>query len=222
MRSNDGAIDPVGRLLAGTMTDPTLHKVENEGTLFRVEQSSGEPSKWTAAVVMEPVKIPNGLGWSVDGRTMYHTDSPTYTIWAYDYDMDTGAPTNRRPWFVLKHADEMQTSHVASEKLSRGQLPPDVLQAGSEPDGFAFDANGDIWSAVYGAGKVLRIRDVNGHGVVVGCVTFPAANVTCPRFVDEDLIVTSAQGSGQYGGSVFRIHVGVSGRPLRRWKASGV
>lgn len=218
MRSNDGAIDPAGRFLAGTMTDQTLHEIENEGTLFRLEASSKAASGWTAAVVAEPVHIPNGLGWSADGRIMYRTDSPTYTIWAYDYDVSTGTAMNRRPWYVLEHTNEARASHDGSED----EVPSDILLAGSVPDGFAIDADGDIWSAVYGAGKVLRIRDENGRGVLVGSVTFPAANLTCPRFVDKDLIVTSAKGSGKHGGCVFRVHVGVEGKPVRRWRVDGL
>ena len=226
MRSNDGAVDPAGRFLAGTMTDTTLHKAEEEGSLFRLERSG---SNYFSRVVVSPITIPNGLGWSADGRTMYHTDSPTYTIWAWDYDVTTGSATNRRAWYVVQHStsatqagaeeDADAKVHPAKDKpMTHEDLPPAICPPGSEPDGFAIDENGDVWTAVYGAGKVLRIHEIPGHGAVVaGVITLPAANITCPCFVDEDLMVTSAQGGGKFGGCVFRVNVGVRGRSTHLW-----
>lgn len=198
MRFNDGAIDPAGRFFAGTMTDPALNDPINEGTLFRLD------SDRSLHRVLSPVHIPNGIGWSADGKTMYFTDSPTHTIWAFDYDVATAAMTNRRPWFELKGEGD-----------------------GVEPDGLALDEKGDLWSAVYGAGKVIRIRDVEGKGTVVGVVNFPTRCTTCPRFVGTELVVTSAKDDGMGGddqrsreteGRLFRVEVGVKGAKIGQWK----
>ncbi len=42
--------------------------------------------------------VSNGLAFSPDGRTLYHSDSyvAVRTIWAWDIDADDGAISNRR------------------------------------------------------------------------------------------------------------------------------
>jgi sugar lactone lactonase YvrE len=197
MRFNDGAIDPVGRFFAGSMTDNELHEPINEGGLFRLDADR------SVHKVLSPVFIPNGMGWSSDGKTMYFTDSPNGIIYAFDYNVETAEMTNRRDWFKLEGEPE-----------------------GAAPDGFAIDEHGDIWSAIYGGHKVIRIRDENGKGKVVGKVEFPTRCMTCPRFVGTELIVTSAQDGEQdaskevardFGGRVFRVDVGVRGAPIKKW-----
>ena len=42
------------------------------------------------------VILGNGPCWSPDDRTLYHADSLRHLIYAYDYDLATGAATNRR------------------------------------------------------------------------------------------------------------------------------
>ena len=110
MRFNDGAIDPAGRFFAGSMTDNALHTPTNEGGLFRLD-----PDRSVHRVIV-PVFIPNGLGWSQDGKTMYFTDSPTQTIWAFDYDVETAEISNKRAWYKVDGEPE-----------------------GAQPDGFAID-----------------------------------------------------------------------------------
>jgi sugar lactone lactonase YvrE len=38
----------------------------------------------------------NGLCFSPDGRIMYFADTPKAVIWRFDYDIDTGVPSNRQ------------------------------------------------------------------------------------------------------------------------------
>jgi sugar lactone lactonase YvrE len=69
---------------------------------------------------------------------------------------------------------------------------------------------------VYGEGKVLKISP---EGKLVGEVTLPTRNITCPCFVGEELWVTSAEEdepekhpeSARYGGALFRVNVGITG-----------
>ncbi|KAJ5895153.1 hypothetical protein N7495_006844 [Penicillium taxi] len=192
MRFNDGAVDSEGRFFAGAMNDPKVKSPGPEGIIFRLDPDL------SLHRVHSPVTIPNGMGWNLANDTMYVTDSPTAKIFAFDYDAATGAISNKRVHFDL------------GEPL--------------EPDGFAMDVEGCIWSCIYGGGKVIRISP---EGKVIGQIDLPTRNPTCPVFVGEELFITSAKDdkdderlpqSVRYGGRVFRISVGVRGKPKNEFR----
>lgn len=83
---NDGACDPAGRFLAGTMVD---ERESGNAALYRLEHDTASP-------LLTNVTISNGLGWSPDGRTLYYVDTPLERIDAFDYTVETGALSRRR------------------------------------------------------------------------------------------------------------------------------
>ena len=87
VRGNDAAIDPAGRLWAGTMR----YDEDPGGWLARVEPSGD------AKVVLDGVGVSNGIGWSPDGSLMYYVDSSERRVDVLDYDRDTGEARDRRP-----------------------------------------------------------------------------------------------------------------------------
>ena len=90
MRFNDGRCDRQGRFLAGTMVmDMAL--ASPAGALYRHEARG-------VTVLLDGLIVPNGLAFSPQGRTMYLSDShpSRATVWAFDYDTETGVPSNRR------------------------------------------------------------------------------------------------------------------------------
>ena len=101
------------------------------------------------------------------------------------------------------------------------------LRFKAEPDGLAVDVEGHIWSALWGASRVVRFSPA---GDLVGEVHLPALRVSCPAFggkdMDELFITTAAleeddlEGRTKYveNGSVFRIKVGIKGLPKYRFK----
>ncbi|KAI1464689.1 regucalcin [Daldinia caldariorum] len=144
-----------------------------------------------ARTMRHPVAIPNSVGWSPDRRTLYLTDSTARTIHAYDYDPVAGGSAPRdRPFYV----------HPGT----------------GEPDGFRVDVQGNLWQAVYGEGRVLKISP---EGKLVGEVRLPTRNVTCTQFVGTELFITTAgmeEGEGmpeevRLSGALFRVDVGVKG-----------
>ena len=151
--------------------------------------------------MLEGVAIPNGISWTTDNKTMYFADSPTKTVWAYDFDAATGGFSNKRPFFR-------------------------VSEEHGVPDGHALDAEGYMWCAMHGTGKVVR---VSPRGDVVAEIRIPTRCPTCPAFAGEDLYITSAEEempdqfpeSTRLHGSVFKVHVGVRGAPLNKFKYSG-
>jgi sugar lactone lactonase YvrE len=75
VRMNDAACDPQGRFWAGSMA---YDKRAGGGRLLRCDPDG------TVRVVLPIADIANGLGWSPDGRTLYHADSGRKVVTAYD------------------------------------------------------------------------------------------------------------------------------------------
>jgi sugar lactone lactonase YvrE len=96
MRGNDAAVDPAGRLWAGTMRYDTA---TGGGFLARVDPGG------RAHVVLPEVSISNGIGWSPDETRMYYIDSPTHRIDVLDYDVASGDATNRRAFVEVADTD---------------------------------------------------------------------------------------------------------------------
>lgn len=184
-RFNDGAVDRAGRFWAGTMGPPgtaTLYRLDPDGSIQQMDTG------FTTC---------NGIGWSPDNRIMYFTDSRAQTIYAYDFDLASGAIANRRTFVKL---DE----------------PPGVV-----PDGLTVDSQGYIWSAIWNGWKVARF-DPQGKPVLE--LSLPVQRVTAPTFGGPDLDVlyittawnelTLEQRQAQpLAGDLFVVHPGVKGLP---------
>ncbi|KAJ1335315.1 L-arabinonolactonase [Microdochium nivale] len=192
LRSNDGAADPHGRFWLGTMTDFDLGEFQPEGSVYLFADRAAPVVKKT------PVTIPNSVGWSPDGKTMYLTHSSARTVFAYDYSSSAeGAISNERVFYTH--------------------------DGPGEPDGFRVDVEGNIWHAVYGESRVLRLSP---RGELTGQINLPTRNITCTQFVGTQLYMTSAgmeDGEGtpaevENSGAVFRVDVGVRGLDLFEFK----
>jgi sugar lactone lactonase YvrE len=84
-RFNDGKTDRQGRFWAGTISVPRVIKGANH--FFRFENG-------VAVKALDGVSVANGLAFSPDGRIMYRAESMERTIYALDYDPETGAVSN--------------------------------------------------------------------------------------------------------------------------------
>lgn len=140
---------------------------------------------------------PNGIAWSRDLTTMYWVDSGGQTIDAFDYDHATGEVSNRR---------------VACT------LPVDF----GLPDGMTLDADGNLWVAGWGHGK-LSCWDPR-TGACLRVVEVPASLVTSCAFGGPDLealyITTAWTGLDEatrarepLAGGLFVLRPGVKGLP---------
>ena len=117
-RMNDGACDPQGRFWAGTLADD--HR-PGGGALYRLERNGG------TELILDGLTISNGLGWSLDGATMYLVDSGPRVIYAFAFDAERGTIVDGR--ILVSVADDV-----------------------GAPDGMTVDAAGDLWVAIYGGG----------------------------------------------------------------------
>jgi len=80
VRTNDGKLDPAGRMVIGTMA-------------FDAEPERGQLFSWDGTklqTLLDAVTISNGLGWSPDEQTMYYVDTPTQQVAAFNYHRETG------------------------------------------------------------------------------------------------------------------------------------
>jgi sugar lactone lactonase YvrE len=192
-RFNDGKVSPDGRFWAGTMDEEQLSRPI--AALYRLD-----PDR-TMHRVVDDLIVSNGLGWTADGRTMFHSDSKGQVIWAYDYDPDTGTPSNRRE--VARPGEEI-----------------------GRPDGAAVDVEGYYWSAGISAGVLNRWSP---DGRLDRSIPLPCSNPTAPCFGGEDLktiFVTSLRhdlppdvlAAKPLSGGIFAIEVDVPGVPISRYR----
>ena len=87
-RLNDGKVGPDGAFWVGTMDEGP--EKEPIAALYRVDAGGYVERK------ADGFKISNGLAFSPDGGTMYHSDSRGPWVDAWDFDPATGAIGNRR------------------------------------------------------------------------------------------------------------------------------
>ena len=178
-RMNDGACDRAGRFYAGSMAGD---EAPGRGSFYRLDVDQ------TVTELFDGVGISNGVGWSPDDRRMYYIDSLAYRVDVMDYDIETGAIGERRPFARLGSGDVV-------------------------PDGLAVDAEGGVWAAVWG-GSVIQRYDADGHLTAV--VRVPAAHVTSCAFGGpelDQLYITTAAGPGRSAGALFTCPAGVKGLP---------
>ncbi len=190
-RLNDGRCDRRGRFWAGSMAEDMQSR---DGALYRFG-----PDRSCHAMVSD-IAVSNGLAWSPDNKTMYHTDSPQRTVWAWDFDIDTGAVCNRRVF----------------AEAARGE---------GYPDGAAIDEEGCYWSARWNGGRLVRHAS---DGRVIETVMMPVRKPTMCAFGGDRLdilYVTSAtQGmtaeqrrAEPQAGGLFALEIGVRGLPEPRF-----
>ena len=89
LRMNDGAVDPAGRFVAGSMARDARPEM---GSLYQRDVDG------SVRTLFGGVTISNGLAWSADGDRMYYVDSGLQAIDVMDYDPESGNASQRRRW----------------------------------------------------------------------------------------------------------------------------
>lgn len=117
-------------------------------------------------LALPAVAIANSVCFSLDGRTMYFCDTTRRSIQRCDYDADSAQVANIRPFVQLDDG---------------------------WPDGSVIDAQGCLWNAQWGEGRVVRY-DPEGREITrfVGA----APQTSCPALggpAGDELMVTTAR-----------------------------
>lgn len=88
-RLNDGACDPAGRFVVGSLTTP-LGRPTGHETLTRVEVDG------TLTTLDDDLALSNGIAWSPDGALLYSVDTLAHVVRVRDYDAASGTCGERR------------------------------------------------------------------------------------------------------------------------------
>lgn len=193
---NDGKRDPAGRFWVGTRaTDGSLGR----GALYRVDRER------RVRLMSTGFDVPNGMGWSPDGRYFYLIDTVPRLLYRYDFDLAGGTISNR---VILQRFENII----------------------GKPDGMAVDRNGYIWCSMWDGGGIALLSP---DGAQVAWLPTPCQRPTSCAFGGDDLstlfVTTAAHGVNpadmRFGeaGSIlsFRIDIANSPRGNLRQDAPG-
>jgi gluconolactonase len=181
---NDLTTDRAGRIYVGSLAFRVfggdaikpghLHMIDLDGTM---------------RTLSDGVLLTNGLGFSPDGRSLYHCDARAGLVRIYDVNGDGSVG----PWRTFA-----------------------TLGPGGVPDGMKVGSDGSLWVADAHGGRVV-VFEANGAQRQTIAVPLPMVTSVC--FGGDDLrdlyIVTGSRGGpSENCGSIFRTRVDVPGLPL--------
>ncbi len=148
----------------------------------------------SVASMADNFSVANGISWSPDGSLLYISNMFEYKVEVFSQNAATAQLTQRRTFITFSESDGM-------------------------PDGLTVDAEGYLWVALWGGGKVCRYSPA---GVLDKTIHLPVSNPTRCTFGGADLtelFVCSAwfdlddtqRKQQPMAGDLFRIKVGIKG-----------
>lgn len=188
-RLNDGACDPAGRFLVGSMA---LDGREQDEVLVRIEDSG------RVTVIDDDLTLSNGLAWSPDGASLYSVDTALGAVWIRSYDSESGSCGERRKFL-----------HVTDGS-------PDGMCV--DVDGnlwIAIWGAGQVRCYSPGGEQLARV-DVAAPNTSSAAFVGPDLETLLITTAREQL---SADQRAQYpdAGRLFTCHVGITGLPVPAW-----
>lgn len=179
-RFNDVIADPRGRVFCGTMSTGDF-----DGRLYRLDTDT------SLHCLVESIGCSNGMAFTADRRTFYHTDSFAHEIYRYDYDIESGSICNREVFARFETSDGL-------------------------PDGATLDREGHLWTALWDGSCIARLKL---DGSIQTRIPLPTKKVSSLVFGGNDysdLYITTAGGNkkeenGESAGSLFRFRPPVPG-----------
>ena len=133
-RLNEARVDPTGKYY--WVGEACLDFDDRSASLFRVD------AKGNCETFLSGIGVSNGLAWSPDGRTLYFADTPTSTVWRFDYNLETGT-------------------------LGERQVFREFTANEGRPDGASVDTEGYYWIACVDHGKIFRLAPDGSTDLVV-------------------------------------------------------
>ena len=177
---NDLTVDAAGSVFVGSLEFDALSSDKPiPGNVFRVDPPNTVTKLW------EGIEVTNGMGFSPDAKLLYHCDSTTKAVWAYDVTADRRL-TDRRVFATLPEG---------------------------WPDGMAVDVEGGVWVAVVRYGEVVRFkangtmeRRIKMPSLMVTSLCFGGSDMM-------DLYVVTADNTEEASrkGTIFKMRADVPG-----------
>jgi xylono-1,5-lactonase len=180
---NDLQPDDNGSIYVGSLEfDALSDQKPIPGNLFRVDPDGKITKLW------EGIQVTNGLGFSPDRKLLFHADSTTQAVWAYD----------------------VQPDRTVKDRRVFAKLPA------GWPDGLAVDAEGGIFVAAVNLGEVMRFKP-NGTldsrmkvpAKMVTSLTFGGKDM-------QDLYIVTADNTDDKAkkGTIFKTRSDIPGLPV--------
>ena len=184
LRMNDGKCDRNGRFWAGTQI--MRSEMKGKGFFYCLDTDG------TVRTVLTGVTTSNGLAWSADDTVLYYIDTPTFTVRAFDFDLERGA-------------------------LGESEVCVEIPREYAYPDGMTIDREGMLWIAHWQGSAVRRYDPRTGE--CIGVLPMPASKVTSCCFGGETLqtlYITTARvdtdaAKEPLAGGIFKAEVGQRG-----------
>ena len=183
---NDITTDGDGRVYAGGLGSSPVFEDGREPAaenLYLIDLDG------SSRVVGEDVRLTNGLGFSPDGKTLYHSDSLRRAVCCYSVEADG----------------------------SLGPKETFVVTEKGVPDGLVVSEDGAVWVALAGGGKGVAVYDPDGG--LREHIEIPHPMCTSVCFGGDDLkdlyIVSGSEGlDGDRAGGIFKVRTAVAGLPV--------
>lgn len=192
VRFNDAKVDRFGSIWAGSMHN--LDYGQAAGRLFRMGP------ELDVSIAEQGLHICNGPAFSLDGATMYHTDTYRGQVCAYPIDSH-GRAGAARLWRQFDQAAE------------------------GGPDGMCTDAEGGLWIAQWGGARVCRYLPDGSLSATVhlpvsqpSSCTFGGPNLRTLYITSARQELTRAQLAREpLAGALFAVDTGIPGAPAYRF-----
>ncbi|WP_058474933.1 SMP-30/gluconolactonase/LRE family protein [Legionella quateirensis] len=156
---NDGKCDRQGRFWSGTAAKDWLSPI---GVLYQLS------ADLTFKSMDHGFTVSNGIGFSPDNKFLYFSDSLALTIYRYDFDLLSGAITDKKSFINIPESTGL-------------------------PDGMTVDAHGFLWVAMWDGWCINRY---DPQGQKVNTIKLPIPRPTSVAFGDphlSTLYITSAR-----------------------------
>ena len=186
---NDLTTDSKGRVYVGSVAFKVFSDDEMIPGHLHVIDVDG-----SVRTISDGVMLTNGLGFSPDGRTLYHADARDAVVRQYEVSPD---------------------GNVSDWK-------PFVQANNGHPDGLAVAEDGSVWIAM-AYGSRVDVFESNGALRESLPVPLPMVTSVCfggPDLKDLYVVTGSRGGPSDNCGTIFRMRVDVRGLPISQAKVS--